>query len=243
MKSSQFFVICVCALLGSLFGSWLALSPRTEAHAQTQPGSSRSRTFDTLTIPDGGLRLVDMRMRTLGYFGLTDNGLSLVLMGRNGTPSVTLEGGSGGQVIVGASGNSAGISVASQTGSTASLVSTNLGSRLELGKQGRTARLGLAEEASFTLPGRSGSPLFSIGALPQGCQVRLFNAAGKEVFDLSSNSESGRLKLATPVGGSQVEADGKGQLTIKKGGEVLWSAIKAPGSEEQKPDDAPPSGK
>lgn len=243
MKTSQLLFVCACALLGSLLGSWLALSPRTSAQAQIQPGNTRSRTFDSLTIPDGGLRLVDMRMRTLGYFGLTENGLSLVLMGRNGAPSVTLEGGSGGQVIVGASGNSAGISVASQTGTTASLVATNLGSRVEMTKQGRTARFGLAEDASFVLPGRGGNPLFSIGALPQGGQVKLFNAAGKEVVDFSSNSEAGRLRVSAGAGGSQVEADGKGQLVIKKGGEALWSAIKAGEAEGQKQDDTPPSGK
>jgi len=243
MKTSQFLVICACALLGSLLGSWLALRPSIHAQAQTQPGNTRTRTFDSLTIPDGGLRLVDLRMRTLGYFGITDNGLSLVLMGRNGAPSVTLEGGSGGQVIVGASGTTAGISVASNSGNTASLVTTPQGARVELARQGKTARLGLTEDATFVLPGRGSSPLFSIGPLPQGGQVRLFNAAGKEVFDLSSNSETARLKLSTPAGSSQVEADGKGQLLIRKSGEILWSALKAPGSEEPKQDDAPPAKK
>lgn len=241
MKSLQFLALCACALLGSLAGSWIALTPKVEAQAQVRSGAAQVTVNETLIVPDGGLRIVDMRQRPLGYFGVTQNGLSLVLFGRNGSPSVTLEGGSGGQVIVGASSTTAGISMASQNGNTANLVATQQGARMELIKQNRAIKLNLGDDTTFSLSGRTNQPLFSINSLPEGGQIRLFNAAGKEAMEISSSNESGKVKLSGPQGGTKLEADGRGQITILKGSDLLWSAIKQGAKEEPNPTDTPPN--
>lgn len=241
MKALQFLSLCICAVLGSLAGSWIALTPKTEAKAQVRSGAAQVTVSETLIVPDGGLRIVDMRQRPLGYFGITQNGLSLVLFGRNGTPSVTLEGGSGGQVIVGASSTTAGISMSSQNGNLANLVATQQGARMELIKQAKSIKLNLGDDTTLALTGRTGKPMFSINTLADGGQVRLFNAAGKESLDISSSVEAGKLRLSGSQDGAKVEADGRGQIAISKGGERLWSAIKQSEKEEPNPGDAPPA--
>ena len=241
MKSLQFLALCVCALLGSLAGSWIALTPRTEAMAQVRSGAAQVTVNETLIVPDGGLRIVDMRQRPLGYFGITQNGLSLVLFGRNGTPSVTLEGGVGGQVIVGANSTTAGISMSSQSGSTANLVATQQGARMELVKQNKSIKLNLGEDTTFALTGRTGKPMFSINTLTEGGQIRLFSVAGKEALDISSTNEAGKLRLSGLLDGSKLEADGRGQVSISRAGQLLWSAVKQGDKEEPNPGDTPPT--
>lgn len=241
MKPLQFLAFCSCAFAGCLVGSWIALSPKTTASAQIRSGTTQVTVNETLVVPDGGLRIVDMRQRPLGYFGITQNGLSLVLLNRNGAPSVTMEGGVGGQVIVGASGTTAGVSAVGQGGATANLVATQQGARVEMIKQDRSIKLNLTDDSSLTMSGRTNQNLFSVSTLPEGGQIRLMNRNGKEVFDVASSNEAGKLKVSSAQDGMRVEADGKGGLAIMKGNEVVWSSAKSGTKQDAAPGDVPPS--
>ncbi len=241
MKPIQFLAFCSCAFAGCLIGSWVALSPKTTASAQIRSGTTQVTVNETLVVPDGGLRIVDMRQRPLGFFGITQNGLSLVLLSRNGTPSVTMEGGPGGQVIVGASATTAGVSAVGQGGATANLVATQQGARVEMIKQDRSIKLNLNDDSAFTMSGRTNQNLFSVTATPEGGQVRLMNRAGKEVFEAASSLETGKMKLSSAKDSTRIEADGKGGLTIMRGNEVIWSSSKTAGDQTGGSGDVPPS--
>lgn len=240
MKPFQFLAFCSCAFAGCLVGSWIALSPKTTASAQIRPSTTQVTVNETLVVPDGGLRIVDMRQRPLGYFGITQNGLSLVLLSRNGTPSVTMEGGPGGQVIVGASGTTAGVSAVSQAGATANLIASQQGARVEMIRQDRSIKLNLTDDSSFAMSGRTNQNIFTLSTLADGGQLKLMNRTGKEVFDVSSGLETGKLKLSSTQDTTRLEADGKGGLAIMKGNEVIWSATKSGSKQEGGSDDLPP---
>jgi hypothetical protein len=241
MKPLQFLAFCSCAFAGCLIGSWIALTPRTTASAQIRSGTNQVTVNETLVVPDGGLRIVDMRQRPLGYFGITQNGLSLVLLSRNGTPSVTMEGGPGGQVVVGANNTTAGVSAVSQGGATANLVASQQGARVEMIKQDRSIKLNLTDDAAITMSGRNNQNVFSVTTLTEGGQLRLMNRSGKEVFDVSSSLEQGKLKLSSAQDSTRLEADGKGNLAIMKGNEVIWSTAKSSLKPEGGTGDLPPT--
>ena len=241
MKPLQFLAFCSCAFAGCLIGSWIALTPRTTASAQIRSGTNQVTVNETLVVPDGGLRIVDMRQRPLGYFGITQNGLSLVLLSRNGTPSVTMEGGPGGQVVVGANNTTAGVSAVSQGGATANLVASQQGARVEMIKQDRSIKLNLTDDAAITMSGRNNQNVFSVTTLTEGGQIRLMNRSGKEVFDVSSSLEQGKLKLSSAQDSTRLEADGKGNLAIMKGNEVIWSTAKSSAKPDSGTGDIPPT--
>lgn len=233
MKTLPLALVCFSAFAGCLAGSWLALRPALAAHAQTvvvgpNPRQGTSVTVeDSLTIPDGGLRLTDMRRNTVGYFAVTENGLSLIMLNRQGQPGVRLEAGGAGQVILGSSAQETGLVLQNSSGSRARLaLSGTRSAAFSLQRQERTLSAEIGEDTRLVIPGRTRAPIAEISSTRDGGSVKLLTAGGKEAARLSSSGNTGSLLLADGAGETKLTGSGKGELVISDGETIKWSAVK-----------------
>jgi hypothetical protein len=229
MKVASFAAICLCCFLGSGMGAFFALRPSVVAHAQlqplrSQPGITQPRMDDKLTIPNDGLPIVNSRNQVLGRFQMTGEGLSLVLLNRNGQPGVTLEAGLAGTVALGAAGEQAGFTVQNSQGSKASALILRDQATLTATASGKEMKAKIGSSSSFAFPGRGKSPFFEITDLPDGGTLSLNSREGKPLASFVTSLDWATLQLDSPKARTKFSADSRGSLTITKAGAKVWGS-------------------